>query len=73
MADEVDKTSERMDNELSLTVADLCRRAAEIPAGRAGDCYYCGEHFPRVVEVRCPVIGAMVEACGRCRDRRGTA
>lgn len=49
------------------------RKAAAIPAGRPGECFFCGEHFARVVEVRDPQTGDKVDACGRCRDRRGIA
>lgn len=54
-------------------VGELCRKAAAIPAGRSGECDFCGEHFARVVEVTHPHTGEVVESCGRCRDRRGIA
>lgn len=71
MADEIDATADRMDNELALTVRDACRVAAAIPKGQPGECHYCGEHFARVVTVTDPASGDKVESCGRCRDRRG--
>lgn len=73
MADEIDATADRMDNELALTVANTCRMAAAMPKGKAGECFFCGEHFARVVEVRDPQTDDKVDACGRCRDRRGIA
>lgn len=73
MADEIDATADRMDNELALTIANTCRIAATIPKGYPGDCFFCGETFARVVEVRDPQTGEPVDSCGRCRDRRGIA
>lgn len=67
MADEIDATNERVENETALIVADVSRKAAAIPKGEAGDCSLCGEYFARVVFVAS--IGEY--ACGRCRDRRG--
>lgn len=69
MADDIDATNDRIEVETTLLVTDACRRAAAIPAGEEGDCYYCGEHFTRVVFVQSE--GQF--ACGRCRDKRGLA
>lgn len=72
MADEVDQTADRIENELSFKVGELCRKAAAIPAGHPGECHYCGEHFARVVTVAYePFDHLPIDACGRCRDRRG--
>ena len=71
MADEIDATADRMDNELALTIANTCRIAAEIPKGYPGECFFCGEDFARVVEVTDPRSGERVDSCGRCRDARG--
>ena len=67
MADEVDCTNERIENETALIVADVTRKAASIPKGEPGECSLCGEWFARVVFV------ASINdcACGRCRDKRG--
>lgn len=73
MADEIDATTERVEKETSLFVANACRIAANIPKGHPGDCFFCGEEFSRVVEVKDPQTGDTVDACGRCRDRRGIA
>lgn len=73
MADEIDVTTERMDNELSLILANASRLAAAIPKGYPGDCYFCGESFSRVVKVIDPRTDNYVDSCGRCRDARGIA
>ena len=59
MADEVDQTADRIENEVSFTVGELCRKAAAIPAGRPGECDFCGEDMPRLVG----------GACAPCRDK----
>ena len=71
MADEIDMTQDRIDNETALLVNDVCRCAAAIPQGEPGECYYCGEHFARVVVVTDPKTEDSVSSCGRCRDHRG--
>lgn len=71
MADEIDATNDRMENETALLVADVSRKAACIPQGKPGECWYCGEEFSRVVEVTDPVTFDKVDSCGRCRDKRG--
>lgn len=66
MADEVDKTADRIELEEALIVGDICRKAQSIPTGYPGECYFCGEEKARVVFV------AIVEqdVCGACRDKR---
>lgn len=71
MADEIDATAERVELEEALLIGDVCRKAKEIQPGWEGDCYFCGEHFKRVVEVVDPATDEVVTSCGRCRDRRG--
>lgn len=67
MADEIDVTNDRVENETALLVADVTRKAAMIPKGEPGECFYCGEYFARVV-----FIASINEcACGKCRDKRG--
>jgi hypothetical protein len=67
MADEVDKTADRMESEAALVEADMRRKAQEIPQGQPGECFYCGEEFSRVVFV----TSISEFCCGRCRDKRG--
>ncbi|AMW36178.1 hypothetical protein [Xanthomonas phage XAJ2] len=71
MADEIDQTLARTEGEIALQEAETRKRAQMIPAGHAGDCYYCGEWFSRVIAVEDPATGDEVDACGRCRDKRG--
>ena len=59
MADEVDQTADRIENEVSFTVGELCRKAAAIPAGHPGECDFCGEDMPRLIN----------GVCAPCRDR----
>ena len=59
MADEADKTADRIENELSFTVGELCRKAAAIPKGVPGICDLCGEDMPRLIN----------DVCAPCRDR----
>ena len=66
MSDDVDATNDRIEKETALFVSDAVRKAAMIPAGQPGECYYCGESFARVVMVAS--VGELV--CGCCRDRR---
>jgi len=67
VADEIDATNDRIETETALLVADVTRKAAMIPAGEPGECFYCGEWFARVV-----FIASINEcACGKCRDKRG--
>lgn len=73
MADPIDQTADRMEVEADLSIRKICQQAAAIPPGRPGDCFYCGEYFPRVIFVTDPRTGESVESCGRCRDKRGIA
>lgn len=67
MADEIDMTQDRIESEQALLIADIQHKAADIPEGEPGECFYCGEWLSRVVW-----IAAIDEfCCGRCRDRRG--
>lgn len=71
MADEIDVTNERVENETALLVADAARKAASIPTGYAGECYFCGEEKARVVPVFVPTTQQVEDVCGGCRDKRG--
>ena len=59
MADEADKTADRMEVEESANIAEICRKAAEIPKGVPGECERCGEDMPRLIN----------GVCAPCRDR----
>jgi hypothetical protein len=59
MADEVDLTAERMEAEHSANLAEICRKASNIPKGEPGDCELCGEWSGRLVN----------GVCAPCRDR----
>ena len=59
MADEADKTSERMEVQEAAGIAEIRRKAAEMPKGIPGECVKCGEEMPRLV-------GGV---CAPCRDR----
>lgn len=59
MADEADKTADRMEVEEAANVAAIRRKAAEIPKGKPGECERCGEPSWRLVG----------GACAPCRDR----
>lgn len=55
--DIIDKANERADKELSAILETL--EPYEIPSGIAGECDYCGEEAPRLIN----------DACPRCRDK----
>ena len=59
MADEADKTSERMEVQKAADIAEIRRKAAEIPKGKPGECERCGEPSRRLVG----------GACVPCRDK----
>ena len=59
MADEADKTADRMEIEDAANIAAIRRKAAEIPKGKPGECDLCGEDMPRLIN----------GVCAPCRDR----
>lgn len=59
MADEADKTADRMEVEEAANLAEICRKAQAIPKGKPGDCELCGEWSGRLVN----------GVCAPCRDR----
>ena len=59
MADEADKTADRMEFEEAANIAEIRRKAAEIPKGKPGECERCGEPSWRLVG----------GACAPCRDK----
>lgn len=61
MADEVDGIVDREQAILDAQVHTAASKAALIPKGEPGDCRWCGERFTRLI----------LQACARCRDRRG--
>ena len=59
MADIAEVTAERMEVREAAYIAEIRRKAAEIPKGVPGECDLCGEDMPRLINgVRAP-----------CRDR----
>ena len=59
MADEADKTADRMEFEEAANIAEIRRKAAEIPKGKPGECERCGEDMPRLIN----------GVCAPCHDR----
>lgn len=59
MSDDADLTEERMEVEAAARIAEVHRKAAEIPTGEPGECELCGEESPRLVR----------GVCARCRDK----
>ena len=59
MADIADVTSERMEAQEAAHIAEIRRKAAEIPKGKPGECDLCGEDMPRLIN----------GVCAPCRDR----
>lgn len=59
MADIADVTGERMEVQEAADIAEIRRKANEIPKGVPGECDLCGEDMPRLV-------GGV---CAPCRDR----
>ena len=59
MADEADKTADRMEVEEAANIAEIRRKAAEIPKGKPGECERC-------VEPSWRLVGG---ACAPCRDK----
>ena len=59
MADITDVTGERMEFEEAANIAEIRRKAAEIPKGVAGECDLCGEDMPRLIN----------GVCAPCRDK----
>lgn len=58
MADDVDQATEVTEASLA---ANIEAARGEIPEGEPGECAYCGEDMPRLVN----------EACAPCRDLHG--
>ena len=59
MSDIIDVANDRAAEEAARSEAAARARAAEMPAGEAGDCDLCGEWSGRLVG----------GACAPCRDR----
>ena len=59
MADIADVTGERMEVKEAADIAEIRRKAAQIPKGEPGECERRGEDMPRLV-------GGV---CAPCRDR----
>lgn len=63
MADIIDKANELAASEAQHATAAACTLAANMPAGKPGECDLCGEWSGRLVR----------GACAPCRDLRGLA
>lgn len=59
MADEIDVTEERTSKLVEADVAEIRRKAAQIPKGVPGHCDFCGEFSWRLVGGN----------CAPCRDK----
>jgi len=59
MADDIDRASEYAERMREYLVRQ--HRAAAIPEGRPGECDFCGEESPRIVN----------GYCAKCRDQYG--
>ena len=59
MADIADATADRMEVQEAAGIAEIRRKAAEIPKGKPGECERCGE----------PSLRLVGGACAPCRDR----
>lgn len=59
MADEIDVTEERTSKLVEADVAEIRRKAAQIPKGSPGHCNLCGEFSWRLVGGN----------CAPCRDK----
>lgn len=58
MPDEIDAVTEQVEASRESAIADIVRKA-KIPKGEPGECQYCFEEMPRLVN----------GACGFCRDK----
>lgn len=61
MADPVDVTNVRIQEEENTLINHIRKAAADIPEGEPGECYECGEYYIRLVH----------GACAGCRDLLG--
>ena len=59
MADIADVTGERMEVQEAVDIAEIRRKAAQMPKGEPGECERCGEDMPRLIN----------GVCAPCRDR----
>lgn len=59
--DDADRADDRIEEVKSDALGVIRRAIADMPAGEAGECDFCGESFARIVN----------GACGRCRDKYG--
>jgi len=57
--DLIDIANDRAADEAERQAVAIRTQAAQIPAGEPGECAYCGELKPRLVN----------GACARCRDQ----
>lgn len=59
MADEADKTADRMEVQEAANIAEIYRKAAAHALGLSDICELCGEDMPRLIN----------GVCAPCRDR----
>jgi hypothetical protein len=60
MSDEIDLSTERSSQELDFNIQAIRDKAAAMPEGCEGECYYCGNESKRLVD----------GMCAPCRDVR---
>ncbi len=58
MADIADVTADRMEVQEAAGIAEIRRKAAQIPKGEPGECERCGEDMLRLIN----------GVCAPCRD-----
>jgi hypothetical protein len=57
--DEIDLYEARIEIERQAGISDASKAAKNMPAGKEGECWLCGEHSKRIVNM----------ACAPCRDK----
>ncbi len=60
MADNADEASELSMMQVDDAVMKARKKAASMPIGEPGTCFYCEQYSPRLVN----------DACALCRDKR---
>lgn len=61
MADDIEIAEAAHDTIVEAEIQTIRNRAANIPVGTEGECFFCGEYYKRLVNT----------VCARCRDARG--
>lgn len=68
MADELEQTEERMSFDREVDITNIRKKAEKFDKGQAGECFFCGEEFSRVITVEWQHEDVL--SCGGCRDKR---